>query len=192
MKLTFAGGALAALLSLLTACTHMSGVGGDATYACKAPEGVACDSVSGTYANAVHDNLPAQRTRRSTFAAAADDRVATAIRRGTPPSDPATTVDDGVGPNTAPQSLRSPVRILRLWVKPWEDADGDLVDQGYVYVKVDNGDWLLDHVQARIRDVYAPLKAPPASTGAAAESRNGTATTPLPVRTAPNAGGAPP
>ena len=29
----------------------MSGLGGDSKYACKAPEGVACDSVSGTYAN---------------------------------------------------------------------------------------------------------------------------------------------
>jgi hypothetical protein len=56
--------------------------------------------------------------------------------------------------------LRSQARLLRLWIKPWEDADGDLYDQGYVYVQVDNGQWLIDHVQRQIRDAYAPLKAP--------------------------------
>ena len=56
--------------------------------------------------------------------------------------------------------LRSPARVLRLWVKPWEDADGDLMDQVYVYVPVDNGRWLVDHAQRQIRDAYAPIKAP--------------------------------
>ena len=56
--------------------------------------------------------------------------------------------------------LRSPARVLRLWVKPWEDADGDLMDQLYVYVPVDNGRWLVDHTQRQIRDAYAPIKAP--------------------------------
>ena len=57
-------GALCLLLPL-GACMNMSGLGGDSKYACKAPEGVACDSVSGTYANAVHNNLPSQRAKRS-------------------------------------------------------------------------------------------------------------------------------
>ena len=56
--------------------------------------------------------------------------------------------------------LRSPARVLRLWVKPWEDADGDLMDQVYVYVPVDNGRWLVDHTQRQIRDAYAPIKVP--------------------------------
>ena len=56
--------------------------------------------------------------------------------------------------------LRSPARVLRLWVKPWEDADGDLMDQLYVYVPVDNGRWLVDHTQRQIRDAYAPIRAP--------------------------------
>ena len=56
--------------------------------------------------------------------------------------------------------LRSSARVLRLWVKPWEDADGDLMDQLYVYVPVDNGRWLVDHTQRQIRDAYAPIKVP--------------------------------
>jgi conjugal transfer pilus assembly protein TraV len=55
--------------------------------------------------------------------------------------------------------------VLRLWVKPWEDADGDLMDQVYVYVPVDNGRWLVDHTQRQIRDAYAPIKAPRTALG---------------------------
>lgn len=51
-----------ALLLPLAACVNMSGLSGGSKYACAAPEGVACDSVSGTYANALHENLPSQRT----------------------------------------------------------------------------------------------------------------------------------
>jgi conjugal transfer pilus assembly protein TraV len=64
-----------------------------------------------------------------------------------------------------PDPLRSQARILRLWIKPWEDADGDLYDQGYVYVQVDNGQWLIDHVQRQIRDAYAPLRPRPPQAG---------------------------
>jgi conjugal transfer pilus assembly protein TraV len=56
--------------------------------------------------------------------------------------------------------LRSSARILRLWFKPWEDADRDLYDQGYVYVQIDAGQWLIDHAQRQIRDAYAPIRPP--------------------------------
>ena len=148
------------LLLPLSACMNMSGLGGDSKYACKAPEGVACDSVSGTYANALHNNLPSQRAQRSAAAQQEEsDGVSpkAAVRAASPgpASDSSTAV--------MPRPLRSQARVLRLWIKPWEDADGDLYDQGYVYVQVDNGQWLIDHVQQRIRDAYAPLKPPPKS-----------------------------
>lgn len=136
------------LLLALSACANMSGVGGNANYACKAPEGVACDSVSGTYANALRHNLPGQRAARS----------------GAPRADEAKAPPLSAAPSAAndpPGPLRAQARVLRLWVKPWEDTDGDLHDQGYVYVQVDNGRWLIDHLQRRIREAYAPLKAPP-------------------------------
>jgi len=55
-----------------------------------------------------------------------------------------------------PSALRSQARVLRLWTRPWEDADGDLWDQGYVYVQVDAGRWQIDHVRQRIRDHVRP------------------------------------
>ena len=152
--------AMACLLLPLGACMNMSGLGGDSKYACKAPEGVACESVSGTYANALHHNLPSQRAWR-TSAVRQEESGERAPQATTRAASPATAGD--AGPGVAPSPLRSQARVLRLWIKPWEDADGDLYDQGYVYVQVDNGQWLIDHVQRQIRDAYAPLKPPPKS-----------------------------
>jgi conjugal transfer pilus assembly protein TraV len=161
----------------LAGCVNMSGLDGGSRYACAAPDGVACDSVSGTYANAVHHNLPSQRGAPSASAArdaAASAGSASAANGGVAPPRP---VLAGPGPGPAHATtegdagalLRSPARVLRLWTKPWEDADGDLWDQGYVYVQVDGGRWQLDHVRQRIRDRHQPLRPPPSpAPGAAA------------------------
>lgn len=186
--------ASAGLLLPLAACTALSGLGGESHYACKAPEGVACDSVSGTYSNAIHNNLPSQRAPHSkdkpnedAEAGAAKPILHTASLAASPSLAPGGEPAAGVA-----QPLRSQARVLRLWIKPWEDADGDLYDQGYVYVQVDGGRWLIDHVQRQIREAYAPLKAPPKpATEAAVEPHPGgnSPATPLLLQRAAAPGG---
>ena len=139
-------GAMALLLPL-AACVNMSGLSGGSKYACAAPEGVACDSVSGTYANALHENLPSQRTSGTAAGdAAAPSRSAVPVAPA-PARQPLaapTAANALAGTGDAPAlALRSQARVLRLSTKPWEDADGDLWDQGYVYVRVDDGQWYL-------------------------------------------------
>lgn len=149
--------ASASLAVALCGCMNMSGLSGSSSYACKAPDGVTCDSVSGTYANAVQNNLPSQRRRAGTPSAeSANAGSAAAPSTGTRVADVPT---QGLPPS--PVTLRSSPRVLRLWFKPWEDADHDLYDQGYVYVQVDAGRWQIDHVQRQIREAYAPIKVPP-------------------------------
>lgn len=147
----------AGLCLSLTGCMSLSGLGGSTDYACKAPDGVTCDSVSGTYANAVQNNLPSQRFKRRTASKvgvvsgeAVDASLLSTSRASTHLAAPAAL--------TTP--LRSSARILRLWFKPWEDADHDLYDQGYVYVQIDTGQWLIEHAQREIRNAYAPLRPP--------------------------------
>ena len=138
---------------LVSGCTSMSGLDGTSDYACKAPPGVTCDSVSGNYANAIHHNLPSQRAHRP---ADVNDLEAPL------PTSPALATARLV-PSQMPligQPLRSQARVLRLWFKPWEDADHDLYDQGYVYVQIDSGQWLVEHIHRQIRDAYAPLRPP--------------------------------
>lgn len=150
----------AALLTLLLAgCTSMSGLSGSSSYACKAPEGVACDSVSGTYANALQNNLPGQRRQASKGAGSSTAEPGGAASTTAPAASPPFATNTSLPPT--PVALRSAPRVLRLWIKPWEDADHDLYDQSYVYVQVDGGRWQIGHVQRQIRDAYAPLKAPP-------------------------------
>jgi conjugal transfer pilus assembly protein TraV len=153
----------------LAGCMNLSGLSGGSSYACKAPDGVTCQSVSGTYANAVANNLPAQRTRATQTAAPAS----------LPPSSAASapTVHNASADAAQAIPLRSAPRILRLWFKPWEDADRDLYDQGYVYVQVDGGRWLVDHAQRTIREAYAPVRAP-AGRGAADATPRGPAASP--------------
>jgi conjugal transfer pilus assembly protein TraV len=164
----------------LSGCTSMSGLSGSSDYACKAPAGVTCDSVSGTYANAIQNNLPSQRPRSAAPVAANGSAAPPAP--GTPawPSGPASagTTSGSLAPLPIP--LRSSARILRLWFKPWEDADRDLYDQGYVYVQIDSGQWLIEHAQRQIREAYAPLRPPPRGTAPANEPNEGaTALPPL-------------
>jgi conjugal transfer pilus assembly protein TraV len=130
----------------------LSGLSGNSSYACKAPDGVTCQSVSGTYANAVANNLPAQRARATP--PAAPELAPPAAAASTP------RLRNASSDAAPPLPLRSAPRILRLWFKPWEDADRDLYDQGYVYVQVDGGRWLVDHAQRAIREAYAPIRAP--------------------------------
>lgn len=135
-----------AVALLVSACTTMSGLSGGSRYACQAPDGVACDSVSGTYANALRHNLPGQRA--ASPKPTEHDSVASSAAQTAP----------GFAPLATP--LRSAPRILRLWFKPWEDADQDLYDQGYVYVQIDGGRWLVAHAQRAIRDAYRPVQPP--------------------------------
>lgn len=176
-----------ALLLPLAGCVNMSGLSGESKYACAAPEGVACDSVSGTYSNAVHNNLPSQRSRSAPQSPDAEEsRPQNGAAKPTAGSAPVRQSTAGALPGVAlpgldgqPNlALRSQARVLRLWAKPWEDADGDLWDQGYVYVQVDAGRWQIDHVRQRIRDQYMPLRPPPtptAGTGAGGPSQTSAA-----------------
>lgn len=164
--------------SALAGCASMAGVGGSAEFGCKAPLGVKCDSVSGTYYNALQQNLPSQQNSPSADAMAAP--LAGHASRGLAPkaytpkaalsAKPVTTTLALTREASAP--LRSPARVLRLWIKPWEDSDGDLHSPGYVYVPVDVGRWLIDRVPRPDRDAYRPIKAPqlPSRTGATSTS----------------------
>lgn len=146
MKTTACGLTLI-LMTLLSSCTNLSGLQGSSQYGCQAPEGVACDSISGVYANAVLQRLPSQQHVTHTVAPQPRDaeRPATASLPESPPT---------VLP------LRSNNRLLRLWIKPWEDRDGDLHDQSFVYVQIDDGRWLIEHAQRQIREAYAPIRPP--------------------------------
>lgn len=141
--------ALAATL-VFSGCANVSGLGGSSESVCKAPPGVPCMSVSGVSANERAGTLPNQRQPREGAASAPQPAVASPALRGAGAS------LAPVGYMPALGALRSDPTVIRIWLAPWQDADGDLVDQAHIYLQIDSGRWLIEHNRAQIQQAFAP------------------------------------
>jgi conjugal transfer pilus assembly protein TraV len=156
---------IALCAALLAGCSSITGLDGSSQYACKAPEGVKCDSVSGNYDNALRNNLPGQRRPAGPTGPhgqpvpQGSSTVPGTVRPG-PASIPTAALSavPAEGSVHLATPLRAGPRVLRLWIKPWEDADRDLNGESLVYVQIDNGRWLVDHVQRQAREPFAPIR----------------------------------
>lgn len=67
--------------------------------------------------------------------------------------------------------IRSGERVLRVWMAPWVDVDGDYHDQTYVYLVLDHGRWYIDRARGSIRKHFAPRVIPPAKNSGQQASR---------------------
>ena len=147
-----------ATATLLGGCAStMSGLGGEGSYACKAPVGSQCTSVSGVYANSIHGQPPASALPKPAKEPTSTAAAATVAS--------ASTAAPGLG--APPSALRSQPRVLRLWIAPWEDADGDLHEASVVHVLVDTGRWLIERVTPAIRQRVDAVRPPIPSTAPA-------------------------
>ncbi len=172
---------------VLSGCaSSLSGVGGAESYACKAPIGAQCTSVSGVYANAnppaahaVHDApLPPQSILTTMAGPAPAWHANPASPTGTSmvPASATSAASASATATPSPAALRSPPRVMRLWIAPWEDADGDLHDASFVHVVIDTGRWLIERVRPAARsklDIATPPLAPPASMASAPPPETG-------------------
>ena len=169
------GLAVASTIVLGGCASALSGVGGTEGYACKAPIGAQCTSVSGVYANAnvnantsansdllelrtMHEAHRPQGLLATQFIPVATLETAPAASAATSPVLPSgASVAATASPAT--QALRSPPRVLRLWISPWEDADGDLHEASFINVVIDTGRWLIERVRPAPRsrlDIATP------------------------------------
>jgi len=190
------GVAVASTIVMGGCASALSGVGGTEGYACKAPIGAQCTSVSGVYANgsanaSANSDLLELRAVHEAFRpqgllAMPSIPVATLEAQPAPSaeSSPARAAGASAGATASPatQALRSPPRVLRLWISPWEDADGDLHEASFINVVIDTGRWLIERVRPAPRSrldiatppLAAPLSAPsppsPSSPSAIAET----------------------
>ena len=144
------------LLPALSACANMAGLDGKSEFACRAPDGVVCTSVSGVYANTVAGTLP---TRQADHPQGVAPESAAEIQQKGQADTPRPYAAKPPA-STAPAAgtpLLSPPKVLRLWLAPWVDEDGDLHDQAYLYVMWHRGEWQLGHTEARVRSQFAPI-----------------------------------
>lgn len=161
---------LGTFVTLSGCASSISGLGGSERLSCKAPEGVVCTSVSGVYANATSIT-----TRAAAVSATAPPALYSANAVALTPDHPAT-------PSTT--VVRASPRVLRLWIAPWEDGDGDLHEASTVHVLVDHGRWLIEHVRPvtrnRIDAVAPPLPVIVDTTKPAGETPARSETLPVP------------
>ena len=193
--------------TVLSGCaSQMSAAGGDTRYACNAPTGSQCTSVSGVYANAKNspslavppaglDPLAESAPLPNKFGSSQPDRAAS-------PTGPASRAGDSsdAKQEAAPagfeaaaasvaiaeaQPLRLPPRVLRLWVAPWEDADGDLHEASNVHVLIDIGRWRIEHVRPVSSRTQDAVKPPAALQGGSSRSEQPRSATPPPRAATP-------
>ncbi len=146
-----------ALPVFLVGCAGtMSGLDGQGKFSCKAPDGIACASLAGVYANALQNNLPGQVLPEATDKAAPvespGETLRSSIKRAVPSSG---------------EPIRSAQKVRRIWLAPWEDDEEVLHDQSYVYFVVDPGRWQLAHTRRGASEAYRPIMPPAAFTPAA-------------------------
>jgi conjugal transfer pilus assembly protein TraV len=154
----------------LTGCGSLSGLGGTDKFACKAPDGVTCTSVSGVYSNSIRGGLPAQTDQEQAMPQRTRQEAQSQKDERRPAAQYAREAFAPVGgPITPGDPLLAPPRVLRVWLAPWTDEDGDLHAESYIYVMWHRGEWKVQHTQRQIRDRFQAVKAP-AQTGAKAET----------------------
>ena len=127
------GRALAAAAAALT----LAGCASGPKYACGVPEGVTCQPVSAVYASSAGGSPALAGAASGEEAPTVGGAEAVASRPRAEVARPVVaTVQPGEPVLTAP-------RVLRLWIAPWEDAAGDLHDETFLYLRIDDGRWTL-------------------------------------------------
>jgi conjugal transfer pilus assembly protein TraV len=131
---------------LISGCAAtLTGYESESKLKCGVSEGTPCTPVSKVYAMTQAGTLPSQQARALTGSAPAgplptETRLRTSLSAAMASAMP----------------MRSPARMLRIWLAPWEDDSGSLHDQQYLYVTLDTGRWLIEHNQESIIDQYRP------------------------------------
>ena len=136
----------AALITVITGCSNLSGLDANSNYSCPAPPGVVCKPMSEVYRS---------QNQALSVSASSSESAETESKLVLRTSQPVASFLPG---ETRP--LRSQPKVLRIWVAPYEDTDGDLHEEHRMYLQVDAGRWMVDHHRARIQNAYTPIRAP--------------------------------
>lgn len=188
--------AVAASMVFITGCASVaSGIGGTEKFACSAPNGVSCLSITGINENINSGTLPSLNSRGGSGGARAANTTQVVLNQQALPRSFMTPVDElnaprvgqtvNITPNTGisrlatPNTgtpLRSPEQVVRIWMAPFEDNDGDLHDQKYIYLTLNSGQWQLDAIRANVKkpafQQVRPINAPDAPEPAQRQSIN--------------------
>lgn len=57
-----------------------------------------------------------------------------------------------------PVPIRTPAEVMRIWIAPWEDKNGDLNTNGYVYTEIEPRRWVIGKPNSVGTQVLRPLQ----------------------------------
>jgi conjugal transfer pilus assembly protein TraV len=87
----------------------------------------------------------------SDTAPAASETAATAMTETLVEPAPVPKIDD-------PTPIRTPSKVMRIWVAPWEDGDGDLNVSGYVFTELEQRRWMIGRSAPAQSPTLLPLQ----------------------------------
>ena len=140
---------------LLTGCATM----GESDYACKGRPGKPlCRSTTEIYERThnqealiriEHEESEAKPSIKSSMREIYQSKV----------SDTETLIPQPTIPVEDTLPIRTPAKVMRIWIAPWEDEEGDLIASGYIYTEIESRRWQIgiDKVNSNFRTLE-PLK----------------------------------
>lgn len=139
---------LAIGIALLSGCAVF-----EDEYGCKGfPDGARCQSVQSIYSQ-TND-----RDALLVIGGADDNAALQPAPQGQWTHDPSfpVTPDPTVTPDYS-LPVRSAAGVMRIWVAPWEDSEGDLNMSAYIFTELEKRKWLIGEPTVDTRSVLYPL-----------------------------------
>jgi len=131
-------------------------------YACGVPDGIGCKPLSEVHRMAKDGTLKMRsapnyrddedtQSKKAPAAQADVLKLAGGTNRNTVSEDgPEQIAPPRMIPNIVTVTPGAPVlippRTMRVWVSRWPDEDGTLHDETYLYLRLDNGRWLMEEM----------------------------------------------
>jgi conjugal transfer pilus assembly protein TraV len=124
--------------------------GCSAKYGCKGlPENPACLSAVEAYRATEHMSSKNKPTESSVRVKTDGSSTATGVGPAEPAPNPR--IDD-------PTPIRTPAQVMRIWIAPWEDAEGDLNVSGYVFTELEPRRWMIGKPAPTLNPSISPVQ----------------------------------
>ncbi len=161
LKLILVGG-----IALASGCSSIVGIG-ESEYKCPATDGVHCkparDIYEMTHDGNVPDSEPIPKKNmfgkvkkvKETAKTTEDEEESLEGKRSRD-----TVIDNYVAPRLPdrPVPIRTPAHVMRIWIAPWEDTNGDLNTTGYMYTEIEARRWVIGAGESKADPVLRPLQ----------------------------------
>lgn len=128
-----------ALCSLLTGCSSFLNIGSP-EYSCKGlPTGAQCASARDIYEETNNGNVPLTLGDKSS------EQTIGTIEKTESFNPSSKLLNNYVPAHTAgqPIPIRTPAQVMRIWISPWEDKNGDLIMPGFIYTEIEPRRWVV-------------------------------------------------